>query len=207
MTEELNKNESQELEILECDSCGEKFEEGDFPFQSDYNEDSDKNYCENCYYEADDNIGSIHRLTTDGEVLKTYLFSYRIHSDNEGSEEYDYARSLTWKSTDAWRGFYDFTDKNISGFKKVKDDWFGSMDGYNLDNEGELLQELFNKAEAGEVEGIPFDIIMVFTRTSNVFSTGYEVHIPEDIDEKEFSEFLIAFKDGGHKKWTNTDNK
>ena len=75
-----------------------------------------------------------------------------------------------WHATDAWRGYHEITPE--PGYTKVFDDWatgdWGDAisDEHNPDATEAKLKRL--EAEHG-------DIFVIYTPTSNVFSTGFDV--------------------------------
>lgn len=96
-----------------------------------------------------------------------------------------YAQSLSWHPSDPWRGAY-IADFN-SSWVKVIDDWFGTMDGHNLDDWNDVgkFYQLYE-----EEKTLPdCSLLVAFPRTSNVCSCGIEVYVPKAFVET-FKEWL-----------------
>lgn len=83
---------------------------------------------------------------------------------------------LKWISTDPWRGYYDAIPTKKSGWIKASDGWVTGnwLDaGDNAANKKEL--ELDQLDAQAQKEGK--EMCVVFTPTSNVFSTCYDVFL------------------------------
>jgi hypothetical protein len=80
---------------------------------------------------------------------------------------------LKYVSTDGWRGYYDAIPVKKAGYKIVKESWVtGNWDDAPADHsESEVDQWITNYANEHPAE----DIRVIFTPTSNVFSTSYTV--------------------------------
>lgn len=85
------------------------------------------------------------------------------------------AFQLEYIRTSAWRGYYQATPIEDSGWEKVKDGWVtGDYDDAPSEARySNVKARLDALAAEGEEEG--FDVCVVFAPTSNVFSTGYDV--------------------------------
>jgi len=80
-----------------------------------------------------------------------------------------------WVSTDGWRG-YSETPGSGGDFVRVKNSWHSTM-------ERTEVSDVINALSNGEA-GVLFPVIVVYARTSNVFSMGIEIYAPEDrVDE------------------------
>jgi hypothetical protein len=85
------------------------------------------------------------------------------HDDTEG--DFD----AKWKSTDAWRGYYEVVPS-----EKWEELHSDAILSYSEDEKE--LKEFDDKLRAElDAQGIPY--ARVFTRTSNVFSTGYDFYV------------------------------
>jgi hypothetical protein len=81
---------------------------------------------------------------------------------------------IGWHSTDAWRGYYEATPIDGSGWEPVTDGWMtGEWDDAPAEARGSNVEaKLTAMAEDLEREG--YDLLAVFMPTSNVFSTAYD---------------------------------
>ena len=124
---------------------------------------------DHCYWEAPEMAVIIFG---DNEDYPSYITPTR--DDTEG------IFSVAWHSTDPWRGYYKLSS---GSWVKVHDDYILSMskDEANLKKWDDLAMELLRE------HGIPF--ARAFPRTSNLFSTGYELWIPAE-KEAEFEELI-----------------
>jgi hypothetical protein len=95
-----------------------------------------------------------------------------------------------WVSTDGWRGYSETPGKG-GDFVRVKNSWHSTMERTDV---SDLINDLSN----GDA-GIDFPVIVVYARTSNVFSMGIEVYAPKDHveDIKELFEGASARLAGG----------
>ena len=105
-----------------------------------------------------------------------------------------YAERLNWHPSDPWRGAY--IGSINSGWQKVIDDWFGTMDGHNIgDNDLGKFYEKYEKQK----EVPDFSMLVCFPRTSNCCSCGIEVYTPEVFVDsfKEWIGVELLEMDGG----------
>lgn len=123
----------------------------------------------NCYHEPEPCAVIVFG---DNDDYPSYITPTR--DDTEG------VFSVAWVSTDPWRGYYQLQS---SSWVKVHEDCIlsYSKDEANLKAFNDLLVQLLRE------RGIPF--ARAFPRTSNVFSTGYELWIPKEQFE-EWHEFI-----------------
>jgi hypothetical protein len=135
-----------------------------------------------CYacYESDETEGSsLVIYDWRGEKFKYQIGGYALYHFEDDQPEGDLyevalgiAKSMTWHSTDAWRG-YNATKKPES-WVRVIDGWFG-IDGHNLiDDLGKFHQKLEIEQTLPECP-----MITVFPRGSNVCACNIEVYVPE----------------------------
>lgn len=89
---------------------------------------------------------------------------------------------VKWHSTDAWRGYYEVESDT---YEKVHDDCIlsGSRDAEELKDFDDKLREHCDK------QGIRY--ARVFTRTSNVFSQGYDFFVHKE-DVKEVKKWMLV---------------
>ena len=92
-----------------------------------------------------------------------------------------YAKSIEWSG----RGYRGAYEGNINdNMIRVIDSWFG-MGGYNINGDLEAI-----RLRVEEARDFPnFLMLMCFTRTSNVCSTGVEVYIKKD-DKLNYKKWL-----------------
>lgn len=132
-----------------------------------------KRLCENCFNDdKNDPIGTVIECLK-GERNTVKVGEYCYHGDIVSPEAKDLIRSIAWHSSDAWRGYYE--GKAPEGWEEVVDTWFCGMDGTNV--EGDL--EKFHEKWEDKNETPRFPMLVVFLRTSNVFSTGATIYVPK----------------------------
>ena len=80
---------------------------------------------------------------------------------------------LEYHSTDAWRGYWDAVATDGSGWEKIDESgWMtGDYDDAPLEARGSSVEEKVNRI-ADELDADGYDVLVVFTPTSNVFSTS-----------------------------------
>lgn len=165
--EEVMKNKAKiehqqiEEELLECEACNKKFKADELhPLADIEGEVQHEHLCENCeemYRSEDDPIATVYYNDSD---LPHEICTYR--DDTEGDFKASYHR------TDGWRGYYDVASDNWTA---IHSDCalYGSEDEAELKKfDDEFKQTLTNM-------GIKY--ARVFSRTSNVFSTGYDFFV------------------------------
>lgn len=91
------------------------------------------------------------------------------HNDTEG----DFW--VTWHSTDAWRGYYDVESKK---WTNVHSD---NILSYSEDSED---LKKFDEALQDALVAKHIEFARVFTRSSNVFSNGYDFFVPKEEAKK-----------------------
>jgi len=122
----------------------------------------------------------------DGEepCATVYYYNYSNAPMDESDEENQYPHiignykddtggdfDVEWHSTDAWRGYYEVTSK---GWVNVHSDCILSMseDAGDLEDFDKKLTEKLNEIKIGYAK--------VFSRTSNVFSSGYDFFVQKE---------------------------
>lgn len=130
--------------------------------------------CEMCYYEAEPCATVV--FGEDSEECPSYITPTR--NDTEGQF------TCHWVSTDPWRGHYRLQS---DGWVRVHDDCIlaYSRDEQNLKRFDELMRELLSQHDIPYARGFP--------RTSNVFSCGYELWIPEE-EQTRYEELIMRAK-------------
>ena len=166
MKQELIKLIEEKQEQKVCDSCSEVLNENN----EIYSEEQDKWVCQTCYDEDEpcltiktndleldgvDNLGIEEGLVT--------LFVRHYSNDTGGEFKAKYVR------TDGWRGYYDVIASKA--WKKFHSDCIlaYSGDAQQLEDFDEKLEQYLNKL------GVRF--AKVFSRTSNLFSSGYDFFV------------------------------
>ena len=145
-----------------CESCEEPIE--DEVYHGDHSTHYEsKALCETCYYED--------------EPCATILYgdddSPRIISDTRDETEGDF--KVKWHATDAWRGHYKVESDN---YRLIHTDCIlsYSKDAQELEQFDEELRKTLTE------RGVRY--VRVFTRTSNVFSSGYDFFVHKDDFER-----------------------
>jgi len=159
-----------------CDSCEKTFATDEEPLSC-----GDQNYLhEDCEMEMIDNDRSEPILTViygDDEDEQKTVGSY--HDDTEGDFEASY------HSTDAWRGYYDVVPAKW-WTNVISDNILSySDDAADLEEYDKLVRRILDKKE--------IEYARVFSRTSNVFSTGYDMFVKTK-DIKKYNEVQKQIK-------------
>jgi hypothetical protein len=85
------------------------------------------------------------------------------------------AFDVRYVRTDGWRGFYETTAREGSGWTKVDEGWMtGDYPDAPLESRASSVQA---KVERLAEEA---DVVIVFAPSSNVFSTIYDVYVREE---------------------------
>ena len=164
---------------MKCFNCETKIDENNC-YSIEWGENEGKTICENCYSDSEQ-VGSIVAYLN-GEKYNITVTDFTVFSDDIIPEIIqDLVNTIKWKSTDGWRGFYECTEP--TNYEHVVDTWFCGFDGHNLDDNGFLLEKKLDSEDIPE-----FDLIVLFLRTSNVFSTGLDVYTKAD--QKEYLDWL-----------------
>jgi len=171
-----------------CTSCEKFFDAESFGMSADRGENEGKIICDECFsQDGEEPIANV-VYCKDEEREDCTVGENTIQTENDESvrpELWEYARSIIWKSDGGYRGFYE--GKTPEGWKKMIDSWFCGFDGHNI--EGVLAK--FQKSFDSDKKTPDFDMIVSFPRTSNCFSTGIEVFVPE-VNKKDFYKWIKA---------------
>jgi hypothetical protein len=145
-----------------CASCEESIGENTTYYGEPKTHYEGKPLCESCFY--------------DGDPLATIFYGkdlephYITQARNETEGDYQ----ANWHSTDPWRGYYElssekymniFSDSILAGYKSEE----------MLKTLNDKLIEDFDKRQV--------DYTRSFTRTSNVFSTGYDIWVRKEPEQ------------------------
>jgi hypothetical protein len=128
-----------------------------------------KPLCESCFY--------------DGDPLATIFYGkdmephYITQARNETEGDYQ----ANWHSTDPWRGYYELSSEKYMNI---------FSDSILAGHESEEMLKTLNDKLMEDFDNRQVDYTRSFTRTSNVFSTGYDIWVrkqPEQILIAHFS--------------------
>tara|TARA_Y100000310_G_scaffold223133_1_gene224954 strand:- start:222 stop:731 length:510 start_codon:yes stop_codon:yes gene_type:complete len=169
---------------MKCISCEEKIKEDYYNYTS-----TGEVLCEGCY--SDDLNDPIATVIDNqgGKHYKTNYNTFDEYGENYGIPDKisEYLESVNYTRSDGWRGFY--TGQAPKGYETVKNTWFCGFDGANMDNLMSNLNEIIEK----DTEYLSnFDYFLSILRTSNLFSSGFELYVKKD-QVKEFVESVNAF--------------
>lgn len=162
--EELKKNTDKKLE---CVSCGQELTEDNKIFS----EEQECWVCETCYDEDEPSLTILtndSELDCDGYGIQDDDGLYRVfvkHYSNDTAGQF----KAKYIRTDGWRGYYDVIASRQ--WKKFHTDCIlaYSEDSKDLKDFDEKLEEYLSKKNVRFAK--------VFSRTSNVFSTGYDFFV------------------------------
>jgi hypothetical protein len=149
-----------------CVSCEEPLREETVYFGEPKTHYEGKPLCESCFYD-------IEPLTTVfyGKDKEPHLITL---ARNETDGDF----TAGWYSTDPWRGYYVLSsDKYTSVFS----------DAILADHESEAMLKELNDKGMDDFDKRKIEYARSFSRTSNVFSTGYDIWV-----SKEPEQILIA---------------
>lgn len=160
------------MKKMKCVACEEKFDlDKDGGLIISKGEHEGDYLCENCYQDDSDPVATIVYFDSEG---KKEIRKYDYHDDSFNDELPAYVElylnSIKYHATDGWRGYYE--GKAPAGFELIKDTWFCSLDGHNMDD---FMFKIEGILKSDEIP--PVELIISFTRTSNVFSTGLDVYV------------------------------
>ena len=131
--------------------------------------------CETCYYESEP-CATVYYSRNDDEPH--YITDYR--DDTEGDFTVKYHR------TDGWRGYYEVESEN---WVNVHED---CILAYSTDA-AEL--QTFQDALMEQMDGVGIEYARVFSRTSNVFSSGFDFFVrKQDAEKAKAIAGLLALK-------------
>ena len=168
--------------IIKCDNCSDDINTDEDIFYG--SESSGETFCPSCY-ESDRQDASRVFITgpnfmpSDDEPVIFYVSEHFV-VNRYGEFVTEPRLSRTYKSTSAWRGYYETT---IEGWSEVLSGW--TTGGWD-DPTGQR-KLAFNRWAESLYDGNtvpPVDIAIATDPTSNVFSTAVGVFVPtEKVDE------------------------
>jgi hypothetical protein len=169
------------IETYECEGfCGEKYKKEELsPMYDIYGEKTHEAVCERCK----------ETIESEAEPMATVVFSENpdvalqitdYRDDTEGEFK------VNWYSTSAWRGYFKVTSDNWALMQSDCSLW-GSYDSSQLEEFDQKFRELLDS------KGIRW--ARVISRTSNVFSAGYDFFVEKDrADEATLYKVFLAVK-------------
>ena len=165
------KKEETGFRPVECKCCGESIRDPEQTYTGDEGTFyAGEPLCETCYYE-DEPCATVHYSDGGPESCEPE-YPYRIsHTRNETEGDFE----VEWHRTDPWRGYYEAKSDR---YVQLADDCIlsGSDDADELKKFDEKVRELLDKVGVRHAR--------VFCRSSNVFSTGYDLYaLKEDLGD------------------------
>lgn len=175
----------------ECISCGEGIQKDRPPVRT-----AEGPLCRNCL-ERERSEPAATLIHGDGERgwIGPHTSSYRLEGKKPPVE-------ISWQSIDPWRGYYSPTP--AKGWSVLHSDNILA----HSEDAGQLKE--FDEELTAWLEERGIDYIKVFTRSSNVFSTGYELLVKEKfLTEAKVVAVLLAlnYRDPGRYKSTALTGK
>ena len=122
-----------------------------------------KTICESCYYESEPVATIFYGRDKESHVITS--------TRNETDGDY----KANWHSTDPWRGYFELSSAKYANI---------FSDAILAYHESEGMLEKLNDRALDEFDSRKIEYARSFTRTSNVFSTGYDIWVrkqPEQI--------------------------
>lgn len=177
------------MDKFKCTSCEETYNEDDWcSFDKDGNQ-----ICEHCYHSMWESATQILTWSPQDEESKKFFFVpglgkafNQYHEEIWGEDDHEHLSidDVVWKSSNAWRGYYEIDLSN--GWMEIESGW-GT--GYWSDvpwkhGLNDLVEEIMN----GHVH-CPVRVSVISSPTSNVFSSSVTIAIPKR-EEKQFVEWL-----------------
>lgn len=141
-----------------CVNCEEEKNAEEMTIGGKGTEYAGKPVCDSCFYDAEAEPEAQVFYGTSKEP--NYITPFENQTDGDFK--------VRWHPTDAWRGYYDVSS---SKYTNLNSDAILSYDEseVKLNKFDDKVQELFKKNK--------IDYARVFTRTSNLFSTGYDLYV------------------------------
>ena len=162
-----------EVETYTCDGCETKIDrEYDW---YDFGID-DKVYCDACHSDDINSASTVMFFEPDEEPVKVLVGSAFI-VDAEYYETWNGTKiGSQWVSTDGWRGY---NNTSIEGYVEILTGWTtGWADEYT--SRKNHLNEWIEKV----LPTCPIPVALTIERTSNVFSLGIAISVPEGREEE-----------------------
>ena len=166
------------MKKIKCDGCGEKYDAGEFENTSQYANILDGQICEGCVESEHERPSTLIRWNGEKEVVHWGgLMAWTEDGDEPEKWFWDLLgeNKREWKSTDAWRGYYE---TKFDGLVSLADGWVTGFPDESVKHKikaGNLF-ELLN----GEREPLPGELFWLFESTSNLFSTASEILVTKD---------------------------
>lgn len=101
------------------------------------------------------------------------------NSDRAEEVAQEFADASGWQSSDAWRGSIS-TPATLGDWVKLIDTWVSPMGAIDSQTRHQqAIQDLVGYGGSWEKRGgqPPFEAVVIFSRTSNVFSLGFDIYV------------------------------
>lgn len=153
------------MEREKCVACGRKLQDSDHPYPPE-NKSGEGLICEDCFeQERREPAAWLVHSTGKREWISPHISSYEL----EGEES---PARISWTRIDPWRGYYSLQP----------------TDGWSILQSDAILQSSQDAAQLKEfdqkltqrLEEMGIEYIKAFTKTSNLFSTGYDLLVREE---------------------------
>ena len=163
--------------LIECSCCGEKFPPEKIYYGDEGCPSEGQPICEVCF-DGDEPVVILHFSNEENPIFIT-----EFRNDTLLYPNLPFFR-VKWVSIDAWRGYYEAESDE---YEKIHSDCILSYseDAEELKKFDEAIEKIFNSL------GVPF--CKVFSRTSNLFSSGYDLFLKRGFKEK-VEEFIEELK-------------
>lgn len=183
-----------EVEVHKCIDCDEEVDTecGDYQWWEEGVQ------CWGCYeseypstaYHYEPEYGEVSHET--GKIPMYYIFDHG-QMNQWGDTANDIEFTSGYVRTDGWRGYQTC--------QPVGDDWYEARSGWTTGDWGDSVSngkrnvnEWMEKVITGE-ERPPCEVVIIFSPTSNVFSTGVGIWI-HDEDEEAFTAYIGGSTEG-----------
>jgi hypothetical protein len=177
------------MDKFKCTSCEETYYEDDW-----YAYDKDGNQiCEHCHLSLWESATQILTWSPQDEESKKFFFVpglgaafNQYHEEIWGEDDHEHVSvdDVVWKSTSAWRGYYEIDLSN--GWKEIESGW--GTDYWSDVPWKHGLNDLVEEIMNGHVH-CPVRVSVISSPTSNVFSSSVTIAIPER-EEEQFVQWL-----------------
>lgn len=174
--------------ITTCAHCGDDIDTDNDMF---YGSELDGNtYCPTCYRTDMEEASTVmltgpdYERDADNEPIRILVGAWFIE-DRWGEPFTDMGIKREYRSTDAWRGYYE---TRIDGWTEVLSGWTTGGWGDPTADRKQPFNEWAESLFTGEITP-PVNIAVITDRTSNVFSTAIGVFVPE-ADAETFTNWM-----------------
>lgn len=177
------------MDKFKCNSCEETYNIDDWCSL----DKDDNRICIHCYESMWQSATKILTWSPQDDESKTFFFvpglgsAYNeYHEAVWGEEDHQHLSvdDVVWKSTSAWRGYYEIDLSN--GWKEIESGW--GTDYWSDVPWKHGLNDLVEEIMNGHVH-CPVRVSVISSPTSNVFSSSVTIAIPER-EEEQFVQWL-----------------